>query len=170
MLAKYGREAPPAMDVVLPGNKKATPITSSPRTRSPVERQLRAQCLSKVPLCRVLITNSSSVRPRTCRGGERNSLNSRAALPFTLAVSLSLAGIEDLCAKRDELHQQILQDEEEKQRVQHDLRILTERLTEINDSLARKIAMRNDYDRTISETESAYRKVCVCVCVRGEPF
>lgn len=89
-----------------------------------------------------------------------------AALPFTLALLFPCPGIEDLCAKRDELHQQILQDEEEKQRVQHDLRILTERLAEINDSLARKIAMRNDYDRTISETESAYRKVRV----RGKVF
>ena len=50
-------------------------------------------------------------------------------------------------------------EEEEKQKVQNDLRILTERLAQINESLAQKIAMRNDYDRTISETENAYKKV-----------
>lgn len=69
------------------------------------------------------------------------------------------AGIEDLCSKRDELHKQILQEEEEKQKIQNDLRILTERLSQVNESLARKIATRNDYDKTISETENAYKKV-----------
>ena len=43
--------------------------------------------------------------------------------------------------------------------MQHDLHILTERLAAINESLARKIAVRNDYDRTIAETEGAYKKV-----------
>ena len=37
--------------------------------------------------------------------------------------------------------------------------ILTERLARINESLARKIQMRNDFDKTIAETESAYNKV-----------
>lgn len=70
-----------------------------------------------------------------------------------------LPGIEDLCSKRDELHRQILQEEEEKQKIQNDLRILTERLSQVNESLARKIATRNDYDKTIAETENAYKKV-----------
>ena len=74
-----------------------------------------------------------------------------------------------MCAKRDELHRQILLEEEEKTKLQNDIRILTERLTRINESLARKITMRNDFDRTIAETEGAYNKVCVCVyaCVRA---
>ena len=38
-----------------------------------------------------------------------------------------LAGIEDLKEKREEVNRQILQDEEEKQKIQNDLRILTER-------------------------------------------
>ena len=37
------------------------------------------------------------------------------------------AGIEDLKEKREEVNRQILQDEEEKQKIQNDLRILTER-------------------------------------------
>ena len=73
-------------------------------------------------------------------------------------------GIEDLCSKRDELHKQILQEEEEKQKIQNDLRILTERLSQVNESLARKIATRNDYDKTISETENAYKKVIDVQC------
>ena len=68
-----------------------------------------------------------------------------------------------MCAKRDELHQQILQEEEEKRKVQNDIRILTERLVQINESLARKIATRNDYDRTVAECETAYKKVCLTI-------
>ncbi|XP_065186882.1 microtubule nucleation factor SSNA1-like isoform X2 [Sycon ciliatum] len=68
-------------------------------------------------------------------------------------------GIEDLCTKRDELHRQILIEEEEKAKIQHDIRILTERLAKVNESLAKKMAARNDYDRTVSETETAYMKI-----------
>ena len=68
-------------------------------------------------------------------------------------------GIEDLCNKRDELQKQILVEEEEKCKIQNDLRILTERLARINESLAKKIASRNEYDKTIAETEAAYMKV-----------
>ena len=45
-----------------------------------------------------------------------------------------LSGIEDLCAKRDDLHRQILQEEEEKQKIQNDIRILTERLAQVTTS------------------------------------
>ena len=76
---------------------------------------------------------------------------------------LSLTGIEDLCLKRDELHQQILNEEEEKQKIQNDIRILTERLAQVNEGLAQKISTRNDYDRTIAECESAYRKVLTII-------
>tara|TARA_B100001758_G_C18005087_1_gene400103 strand:- start:234 stop:542 length:309 start_codon:yes stop_codon:yes gene_type:complete len=75
---------------------------------------------------------------------------------------MAMAGIEDLKEKREEVNRQILKDEEEKQKIQNDLRILTERLSRINDSLARKVASRNEYDKTIMETEAAYMKVCEC--------
>ena len=74
-------------------------------------------------------------------------------------ISSSFAGIEDLCNKRDELQKQILVEEEEKGKIQNDLRILTERLARINENLAKKIASRNEYDKTIAETEAAYMKV-----------
>ena len=45
--------------------------------------------------------------------------------------------------------------------MQNDIRILTERLVQINESLARKIATRNDYDRTVAECETAYKKVVI---------
>ncbi|XP_078082828.1 microtubule nucleation factor SSNA1 [Mustelus asterias] len=67
--------------------------------------------------------------------------------------------IEDLCTKREELNQQILQEEEEKNKLQNDIRILTEKLAKVNEGLARKMATRNEFDRTIAETEAAYMKI-----------
>merc|ERR1712031_100776 len=67
--------------------------------------------------------------------------------------------IEELREKREELNKSIASDEEEKAKIQNDLRILTERLSRINDNLARKIASRTEYDKTITETEAAYQKI-----------
>ena len=78
---------------------------------------------------------------------------------------MTCVGIEELCSKRDELHRQILEEEEEKRKIQNDLRILTERLSKVNESLSKKTASRNEFDKTIAETEAAYMKVCEpCVC------
>jgi len=67
--------------------------------------------------------------------------------------------IEDLCTRRDELQKQILDEEEEKNKLQNDIRILTERLAKVNESLSKKIASRAEFDRTIAETEAAYTKI-----------
>ncbi|XP_053138689.1 microtubule nucleation factor SSNA1 [Hemicordylus capensis] len=67
--------------------------------------------------------------------------------------------IEDLCAKREELSKQIRQEEEEKTKLQNDIRILTEKLARVNENLARKMASRNEFDKTIAETEAAYMKI-----------
>ena len=64
-----------------------------------------------------------------------------------------------MCGKRDEIHKSILQEEEEKQKLQNDIRVLTERLAKVNESLAKKMASRNEFDKTIAETETAYMKV-----------
>ena len=79
-------------------------------------------------------------------------------------------GIEDLCTKRDELQKQIINEEEEKSKIQNDIRILSERLAKINESLAKKIASRNEYDKTISETEAAYMKVSFVILQILNPF
>lgn len=50
-------------------------------------------------------------------------------------------------------------EEEEKANIQKDLVILTKRLAEIDDSLSRKYAYTNEYDKTIHEVEAAYSKV-----------
>ena len=67
--------------------------------------------------------------------------------------------IEDLREKREEVVRQILKDEEEKAKIQKDLSILTDRLGRINESLMKKGAARNEYDKTIQETEAAYMKI-----------
>eukprot|EP00854_Cymbomonas_tetramitiformis_P027491 gene27491-33907_t len=66
--------------------------------------------------------------------------------------------LEDLRDKRDEINRQIQREEEEKAKIQNDLTVLTKRLAQINDSIARKVTSRNDYDKTIMETEAAYLK------------
>lgn len=67
--------------------------------------------------------------------------------------------IEDLRERREEVNRQILKDEEDKAKIQKDLSILTDRLSRINESLSRRIQARNEYDRTIQETETAYMKI-----------
>ncbi|XP_035628776.1 microtubule nucleation factor SSNA1-like isoform X2 [Oncorhynchus keta] len=67
-------------------------------------------------------------------------------------------GIEELCSKRDELNRQIQQEEEEKGHLQHDIRVLTEKLRRVNESLVRRHSVRTDFDHTIGETEGAFMK------------
>ena len=67
--------------------------------------------------------------------------------------------IEDLREKREELNRQILHEEEEKMKIQKELAILTDRLQRLNESLVRKVQARNEYDKTIQETEAAYMKI-----------
>ena len=67
--------------------------------------------------------------------------------------------IEGLREKREEINKQILKEEAEKAKIQRDLSLLTDRLSHINEGLARKIQARNEYDRTIQETEGAYMKI-----------
>merc|ERR1712100_754389 len=67
--------------------------------------------------------------------------------------------VEDLREKREELNRQVLKEEEDKAKIQRELSILTDRLQKINESLVRKTQARNEYDKTIQETEAAYMKI-----------
>lgn len=69
-------------------------------------------------------------------------------------------GIEELREKRDEIRKILQVEEEEKANIQKDLVVLTKRLAEVDDSLSRKYAYTNEYDKTIHEVEAAYSKVC----------
>ena len=74
-------------------------------------------------------------------------------------LTFVLKGIEDLCTKRDDLQRQIMGEEEEKHKLQNDIRVLSEKLAKVNESLAKKISARNEFDKTIAETEAAYMKI-----------
>lgn len=50
------------------------------------------------------------------------------------------AGIEDLREKREQILKQIQDEEMEKQRIQQELAALTQRLSRVNESLARKVS------------------------------
>jgi Sjoegren syndrome nuclear autoantigen 1 len=67
--------------------------------------------------------------------------------------------IEDLREKREELNRLILKEEEDKAKVQKEIAVLTDRLKKVNESLVRKTQARNEYDKTIQETEAAYMKI-----------
>ncbi|XP_021048558.1 Sjoegren syndrome nuclear autoantigen 1 isoform X1 [Mus pahari] len=92
--------------------------------------------------------------PLSCRSGSEAHES-----PPTALSSHPPLGIEELCQKREELCRQIQQEEDEKQRLQNEVRQLTEKLARVNENLARKIASRNEFDRTIAETEAAYLKI-----------
>jgi len=49
--------------------------------------------------------------------------------------------------------------EEDKAKIQNDLRILTEKLNRLNESLQRKVQAKQEYEKTLQETEAAYNKV-----------
>ena len=67
--------------------------------------------------------------------------------------------LQDLRQKRDIVHKEIISEEREKASVQKQLAELTEQLHRLNESIASKQQSRNDYDKTIQETEAAYMKV-----------
>jgi Sjoegren syndrome nuclear autoantigen 1 len=67
--------------------------------------------------------------------------------------------IEDLNRRRDEVSKTIKLEQTEKEKLEHDIAILHERLQKVNTSLARQMQVRDEYDQTIAETEGAYSKI-----------
>ncbi|CAM2719954.1 unnamed protein product [Rotaria magnacalcarata] len=67
--------------------------------------------------------------------------------------------VKYLCAKRDELQRQILIEEEDKHRLENEIRFASDKLSKINENLARKTTARTEFDQTIGETEAAYMKI-----------
>ncbi|EUB64803.1 Sjoegren syndrome nuclear autoantigen 1 -like protein [Echinococcus granulosus] len=66
---------------------------------------------------------------------------------------------EDLCKRREDIQRQIHVDETEKAKLQRELNQITEKLNRVNDSLQKKLVLRNELDRTIAESEAAYMKI-----------
>lgn len=67
--------------------------------------------------------------------------------------------LEEMKLRRMELQNQIDLQEEEKNNLQQEIEKMSFKLAQVNDSLAKKIAVRNEYDKTIADTELAYMKI-----------
>ncbi|KAL0223416.1 hypothetical protein P9112_002806 [Eukaryota sp. TZLM1-RC] len=67
--------------------------------------------------------------------------------------------IETLREKREEIIRQIECEKQEKAKIQADLKVLTERLTSLNESIANKQAGLEDFTRTIEESQNAFNKI-----------
>ncbi|CAL7943698.1 microtubule nucleation factor SSNA1 isoform X2 [Xylocopa sonorina] len=67
--------------------------------------------------------------------------------------------LEEMKLRRTELQAEIESQEEEKNHLQREIEKLSYKLTRLNDCLTKRIAVRNEYDRTIADTETAYVKI-----------
>lgn len=67
--------------------------------------------------------------------------------------------IDNIRVGRDDLHEEIITDEEEKSQIESEIASLTERLSQLSDALLKKYEAREEFDRTISETEQAFMKI-----------
>ncbi|XP_053116160.1 microtubule nucleation factor SSNA1-like [Hemicordylus capensis] len=67
--------------------------------------------------------------------------------------------IEDLCVQREELDKQIRQAEEEKNKLQGEIKMLTKQLGHVCESLTWKNAACKELDMVLAETEVAYEKI-----------
>ena len=61
--------------------------------------------------------------------------------------------IENIRENRDDLHEEIIQDEQEKHDIEQQIMALNERLVILSEALLKKYEAREEFDRTISETE-----------------
>ncbi|GAB5036453.1 sjoegren syndrome nuclear autoantigen 1 homolog [Nannochloropsis oceanica] len=91
------------------------------------------------------------------------SITTTSTLPQGQALQLYntelVQALRELKDKRDALSQQIRMEEETRIQLQHEAAAIGARLQRIDGSLHEKIQTRNVYDRTIGETEAAYRKI-----------
>ena len=67
--------------------------------------------------------------------------------------------IEDLREKREEVNRQIINNYEEKLKTEKSISLLNEKLEKLNESLIKKNHTRDEYDKAIKDTESAYMKI-----------
>ncbi|XP_056875747.1 microtubule nucleation factor SSNA1-like [Takifugu flavidus] len=67
--------------------------------------------------------------------------------------------LDDLHSRREDLNRHIRQDEEEKEQLQHDIQVLTDKLSRVSENLSQRLAARAAFDRTIAETEAAYNMI-----------
>lgn len=61
--------------------------------------------------------------------------------------------------KRDVIIRQINQEEEEKRKLEIEIDNLTDRHSKLNEILSKRKVKKKDYDKTIDQTEAAYKKI-----------
>ncbi|XP_057337926.1 microtubule nucleation factor SSNA1-like [Microplitis mediator] len=67
--------------------------------------------------------------------------------------------LEDVKCKRASLQAEIDIEEEEKHILEREIKKMQHKLSQINDSLNKKILVRNEYNRIIADTEAHYMKI-----------
>ena len=67
--------------------------------------------------------------------------------------------MDNINKQKNEIQDLINQEEEEKRQIEEQMKALAERLEVIDTSLAKKYVTRNEYDKTIQETQSAFNKI-----------
>ena len=67
--------------------------------------------------------------------------------------------MDSITQQKNEIQLMINQEEEEKRQIEEQMRALAERLDYINQSLTRKYSTRNEYEKTIQETQNAFNKI-----------
>ena len=67
--------------------------------------------------------------------------------------------LETIKESREEVNAEIETEEAEKKQIEEQMKLMQMRLQELHDSLAKKYNTRNEFDKTIGETENAFMKI-----------
>ena len=67
--------------------------------------------------------------------------------------------MDTIIKQKNEIQSVIDREEEEKKKLEDQMRSLSERLDILNGGLGKKYQTRDEYDRTINETQSAFNKI-----------
>ncbi|WAR22420.1 SSNA1-like protein [Mya arenaria] len=70
-----------------------------------------------------------------------------------------LTCVDEMKYRRDVLHKQVLREGQEKERLQVDLRRLTDQLVTLNEAICDHVIARNQINQAILETEAAFRNM-----------
>ncbi|XP_018356818.1 PREDICTED: Sjoegren syndrome nuclear autoantigen 1 homolog isoform X1 [Trachymyrmex septentrionalis] len=122
---------------------------------SPVSRQSRSESLLQ-------IAGTVDARRRASRDRAASERHVYRGVRFSTTARFRLTplkGLEEMKLKRSQLQSLIQSQEEEKNNLQIEIEKMSHQLTYLNDSLTKKIAIRNEFDRAITETETAFIKI-----------
>ncbi len=67
--------------------------------------------------------------------------------------------MDGIIKQKNEIQSLIDTEEEEKRQIEEQMRALSERLSILDTGLGKKYHTRNEYDKTINETQSAFNKI-----------